>query len=184
MARQFSADDPERMKWQNPGDILMSIGLKPGMIFVDVGCGDGFFALPAARIVGPQGNVIAADIDAGAVARLKEAVQREELRNLSASVKPAEELIACDHCADIVFFGIDLHDFSDPEQVIANAGKMLKAGGLLIDLDWKNEPMKHGPPQWKRFSPEKARGMIVSGGFRIRSITDAGQYHYLIIAEN
>ncbi len=56
------SNDPERRKMQNPESILIDIGLKPGMIFVDIGCGDGYFALPAARMVGPEGKVIAIDI--------------------------------------------------------------------------------------------------------------------------
>ena len=68
--RQFRSDDPERRQWQDPEKILPSLGVAPGMVFIDVGCGDGYFALPAARRVGPQGKVYAVDSDAGAIQRL------------------------------------------------------------------------------------------------------------------
>jgi hypothetical protein len=42
--------------------------------------------------------------------------------------------------------------------------------------------MEFGPPQQKRFSIDKARYLIESAGFEIASATDAGPYHYLIIA--
>jgi ubiquinone/menaquinone biosynthesis C-methylase UbiE len=35
--------------------------VKPGMTFVDLGCGNGFFALPSARLVGPEGKVYGLD---------------------------------------------------------------------------------------------------------------------------
>ena len=180
--RQFRADDPERRKWQNPERILSSLGLVPGMVFVDPGCGDGYFALPAARVVGPEGKVIACDIDADAIGRLRKQAIDEGLAQLSAKVMPAEELIACEGCADIVFFGIDLHDFADPSRVIRNAEKMLSPLGILVDLDWKDEPMPMGPPLEKRFSISRARHMIETAGLRVRSIEDAGPYHYLILA--
>ena len=97
-------------------------------------------------MVGPGGRVYAIDINADAVANLNEQAKIEGLRNLSAEVKEAEAAIACEGCADIVFFGIDLHDFADPEQVIRNAKRMLRPSGRLIDLDWKDIPMDFGPP--------------------------------------
>lgn len=180
--RRFRADDPEREQWQDPAMIFGSIGLGPGMTFVDAGCGEGFFAIPAARRVGPAGKVFAFDISADAIAGLKEHAANERLTNISAQAGPAEEMVPCDGCADIVFFGIDLHDFADPSRVIRNAKRMLKQGGRLIDLDWKDIPMEFGPPPEKRFSIEKARGLIEAAGFTVLSVSDAGPYHYLIIA--
>ena len=182
MTRQFRSDDPERRQWQNPEEILASIGLAPGMIFVDPGCGDGYFALPAGRIVGPKGKVIAVDIDASAVDRLREQAEVEGLEQISANVMSAEKTIECEGCADIVFFGIDLHDFSDPSQVIRNAKKMLRPSGLLVDIDWKDQIMPMGPPLLKRFSVDKARNLIESEGFFIVSVSDEGLYHYRIMA--
>jgi len=118
------------------------------------------------------------------VAALSEQAANEGLSNLSAEVKAAEETVVCEGCADIVFFGIDLHDFANPERVLHNAKKMLKPSGRLIDLDWKDVPMEFGPPPEKRFSVHKAQGMIQSAGFRILSVQDAGPYHYLISAGN
>lgn len=181
--RQFPTNDPERRKWQDPEKILTKIGLAPGMIFVDIGCGDGYFALPAARIVGPEGKVIAVDIDEGAIGRLRRQAAEEELNQLSADVKAAEETIACEGCADFVFFGIDLHDFADPMRVIQNAKRMLRPSGRLVDLDWKAEPMQFGPPLGKRFSIDKAKKAIESAGFHVVSTAEAGPYHYIITAQ-
>jgi len=46
--------DFEREQWQPPDDILDIIGIQPNSTFIDVGCGDGYFAIPAAQRVGPQ----------------------------------------------------------------------------------------------------------------------------------
>jgi ubiquinone/menaquinone biosynthesis C-methylase UbiE len=180
--RQFSPDDPERRQWQDPEEILSSIGVVQGMVFVDMGCGDGYFALPAARRVGRSGRVYANDVNDEAVERLRQRAAQEGLDNLFTDVKEAEETVVCEECADVVFFGIDLHDFRDPVQVLLNAKKMLRHEGWLVDLDWKNQPMALGPPLEKRFSIERARNLIGSAGFRVISVQDAGPYHYLLIA--
>jgi cyclopropane fatty-acyl-phospholipid synthase-like methyltransferase len=85
--QRFRADDPERRERQNSEKILSAIGLTEGMTFVDVGCGEGYFAIPAARRVGENGRVYAVNISAGAVAGLREHAVAGGLKNLSAEVK-------------------------------------------------------------------------------------------------
>ena len=181
-AHSFLDDEKERRKWQNPEAILVDIGVKAGFTFVDVGCGYGFFTLPAARLVGNEGRVYGLDVDGHAIDRLKEKASKEGLKNLTLKVGMAEEKVFCDSCADIVFFGIVLHDFSDPVKVLANANRMLKPTGRLIDLDWKGESMHLGPPLRIRFSEEKASNLIMTAGFKIDEIKKEGLYHYMIVA--
>jgi len=180
--RRFMVDDPDRMRWQDPEGILSLVGLRKGMVFIDIGCGEGFFAIPAARRVGPEGRVYAADISAEAVGRLRDRAGKEGLKNLLIRVGEAETTVFCDRCADIVFFGIDLHDFRDPAAVLRNAVRMLRPDGWVADLDWKDKPMEMGPPQGIRLSPAKAVSLIESAGLRVVSVQEAGPYHYLIMA--
>jgi len=180
--RRFYGDETERRKWQNPEAILADIGLKTGFTFIDVGCGEGFFAIPAAKIVGKKGRVYALDLDEDAIMRLKKKAAREGLKNLEAVVGGAEGTVFCQACADIVFFGIDLHDFNVPAKVLANAKTMLKPSGRLIDLDWKKELTDFGPPLQIRFSEEHASNLIREAGFRVEQTKQAGPYHYIIIA--
>jgi len=179
---RFPAQDDNRRKRQQPESILAGIGLKAGMTFVDVGCGGGFFALPAARIVGDTGMVYGVDIDAQAIRSLQAQAGQEGLKNVKAFIGEAESFLPCEACADIVFFGIVLHDFRDPSQVLVNARRMLKTGGHLVNLDWKKEPMEFGPPLQRRFSEDRACQLIEQAGFSIDSVRDSGRYYYLITA--
>lgn len=176
-------DDEERRKWQDPDAVLIDVGMKPGLTFVDVGCGNGFFTVPAARLVGDRGHVYAVDAREEAIARLRQRASVENLQNLTARVGEAESVVFCDACADIVFFGIVLHDFTNPVRVLSNAKKMLKPEGRLVDLDWKKEPMEIGPPEGIRFSEVQAGRLIESAGFKIVAVRNSGPYHYLVIAK-
>ena len=107
------------------------------MVFADIGCVDGFFSVLASKTVGAKGKVYAVDTDSSAIEKLKRKAQMEGLKNITAVVGKAEETVFCSKCADFVFYSMDLHDFHDPAKVLRNACEMIKADGLLVDLDWK-----------------------------------------------
>ena len=180
--RRFRHDDEARREWQNPESILAGAGLAPGMVFADLGSGEGFFALPAARIVGEQGRVYALDINADAIDHLREAAGKEGLNNVSALVGEGEDTIVCESCADMVFFGMVLHDFRDAAMVLRNARTMIKPTGKLINLDWKKEPMELGPPVEIRFDEATASRLLSEAGFVVETIAEAGPYHYIVTA--
>jgi ubiquinone/menaquinone biosynthesis C-methylase UbiE len=180
--RRYFGEEALRRKWHNPGVTLKSIGLSAGMVFVDVGCGDGFFAIPAAQLVGEKGEVYAVDVDASAIERLREKAAEKGLKNVTAKVGEAEETVFCEECADMVFYGRVLHDFRDPAKVLHNAKRMLKPAGKLVDLDWKKKPTVFGPPVRIRFSEEQAASLIRAAGFTIESVKAAGRNFYVVTA--
>ena len=71
---------------------------------MDIGCGYGFFTIPAAQILDKQGKVYAVDVNSSAVEKLKRKASEEELENIITAVGEAEKTIFCEKCADMVFF--------------------------------------------------------------------------------
>jgi ubiquinone/menaquinone biosynthesis C-methylase UbiE len=177
----FSLDEATRRSWYSPEAVLHN--LRSGMVFLDIGCGEGFFSILAAKKVGETGKVFAVDIDASAIEKFKRKAEAEGLKNIVAKVGKAEDTVFCNGCADFIFYCMDLHDFADPVKVIKNAKQMIKANGQLIDLDWKKIDMPFGPPLAIRFSEEKASGLLRSAGFTIADIRNIGPYHYVVTAK-
>ncbi len=62
--------------------IVRHLDLQPGMAVLDAGCGPGRLTLPVARAVGPQGTVVAMDIQAGMLSRVREKARVENLGNI------------------------------------------------------------------------------------------------------
>ena len=176
------ADDPERRKYQNPEAILAGIGLLAGHTFVDVGCGGGFFALPAAGIIGKKGKLYGFDTNTEALADLRRLADKEDLDNLELMTGNAEETALCEGCADIVFFGLVVVHLAGPVRALENAKKMLRPEGQLAVFDWKKKLTRQGPPMEQRLSEGQVVDFIKSAGFGAITVEDSGPYHYLITA--
>jgi ubiquinone/menaquinone biosynthesis C-methylase UbiE len=176
----FSLDEATRRSWYNPEAILAD--LKAGMTFADIGCGDGYFTILAAKKVGAKGKAYAVDIDPSGVEKLKDVVKTQELTNVATQVGEAEETVFCRECVDFILLSMDLHDFRDPAKVLCNAKEMLKPTGLVVDLDWKKVSMPFGPPVSIRFSEAHVVGLLRKAGFTLVDFKDAGPYHYVVTA--
>jgi ubiquinone/menaquinone biosynthesis C-methylase UbiE len=173
----------ERLLWQNPEEVLAQIGLQPGQTLIDLGCGDGFFTIPAARLAGLTGSVYALDASPEAIAIVERKAAQEKLRNVKIELGDAEAEVLCPRCADVVLLANVLHDFAHPLKVLANARQMLKPSGILADLDWKKEPQQmHGPPFPKRLSQDEATAMLAQAGFKVFRDALSGPFHYLLLA--
>ena len=92
-SRRFALPCPVWLRWlvefDNPlsktcrSDVIIQhLDLHPGMRVLDIGCGPGRLTIPAARQVGPQGEVIAIDLQPGMISRVREKAQAAGLNNI------------------------------------------------------------------------------------------------------
>ncbi|NTU84989.1 MAG: methyltransferase domain-containing protein, partial [Chloroflexales bacterium] len=67
--------DNRLRRWlQNPRPILEPY-VHAGMTALDIGCGPGFFTLELAQLVGPSGRVIAVDLQADMLEKVRTKIQ-------------------------------------------------------------------------------------------------------------
>src|SRR5207244_12793241 len=57
-------NNPKRELWEKSSLILQAIGLRPGDVVADIGCGPGYNTFEIADIVGPRGWAYAVDNNA------------------------------------------------------------------------------------------------------------------------
>jgi precorrin-6B methylase 2 len=91
----FALDQAARRSWCNPEAVLQD--LRMGMVFMDIGCGDGFFSIVAAKKVGEKGEVYAVDSDASATERLNCKTKAEGLKNIFGKIGLAKETVFCQY---------------------------------------------------------------------------------------
>jgi ubiquinone/menaquinone biosynthesis C-methylase UbiE len=71
-----------RYRFFGPIKILRGADLQPGQVVLEVGCGTGYFTLPAARLIGEQGCLVAMDVLPESVESVSKKVQIAQLKNV------------------------------------------------------------------------------------------------------
>jgi ubiquinone/menaquinone biosynthesis C-methylase UbiE len=124
-------DNPILPLVRNPFKLLKAAGLEDGYKVLEVGCGPGFFTIPAAKIVGDEGHVYAVDIHPRAVERVKKKIKREALSNITASCVNASDTGLPNESIDLsILFGLR-YIAGGLENVIFELHRVLKPGGIL-----------------------------------------------------
>src|SRR5210317_2072975 len=66
----------------NPIRTLQGSGIQPGQTVLEVGCGTGFFTIPAAELIGDEGCLIAMDALSDYIKQVSKKVQSADLKNV------------------------------------------------------------------------------------------------------
>ena len=124
-------DNPMLPLLRNPYRSLEAAGLRPGQKVVEVGCGPGFFTIPAAKMVGSDGIVYAIDVNPRAVKRVGEKIQKYGIRNIRLILGNAVNTELQDGSIDLAFiFGLR-YIVGGLSNLISEMHCILKAGGTL-----------------------------------------------------
>ncbi len=82
-------DHPVRRRLNDPVKTLRAAGLQAGQSVLEVGCGTGFFTIPAARLVGDTGLVHSIDVYPPAIEHVAQKVQEAGLTNVKLTLADA-----------------------------------------------------------------------------------------------
>ena len=181
---------PDRYWWENlwsdPKQILVNLGLKPGLSVLDLGCGYGHFTIPAARLVAPA-LVVGIEID-----RL---ILEEARHNSSALTNCSwlnEDLLALRNLSlnkfDYVMMHSTFHGLLDPIKLVQDVTTLLKPGGFFSVINWSPIPREEtiwldaprGPKTEVRIHPMKLISTVISATDQLLpvQIIQLPPYHY------
>ncbi len=122
-------DNPIRQRYMQP--VFDRIGFQPGETVLELGPGPGLFTLEAARRLGPEGHLIAVDIQPEMIALLEQRIQEAGLTNIETHVASAHDLPLPDASLDRAFLITVLSEIPNPPRALAELHRTLKPGGVL-----------------------------------------------------
>jgi ubiquinone/menaquinone biosynthesis C-methylase UbiE len=180
---------PDEERWSaffDPDLILSELGLEPSAKgVVDMGCGYGTFAIPAARRIS-GGRVLAVDIDEQMVEACQTKIKEAGLTNISCQQRDFVTYGIClpDESADFVMLFNILHA-ENPVSLLEEAYRILVPGGKVGVIHWNYDPTTpRGPSMDIRPKPEQCQEWVRAAGFQlIRPLIDLPPYHYGMVGQ-
>ena len=141
-SRRYKLPCPAWLRWcvelDNPfsktcraATIVEHLGLSPGMVVLDAGCGPGRLTIPLARQVGANGVVVAMDLQAGMLTRVQEKAQAENLFNIEFLHAGLGEGKLAKARFDRVLLVTVLGEIPDRKKALQEIFAALKPGGIL-----------------------------------------------------
>jgi ubiquinone/menaquinone biosynthesis C-methylase UbiE len=110
--------------------------LKAGSVVLDVGCGTGASALPAAEVVGETGKVIGVDLAENQLKRARIKAAQRQLQNVEFRVGDMTNLGFPDGHFDAVVSVFSVFFVPDMEGLVRELWRMVKPGGKLAITTW------------------------------------------------
>lgn len=166
--------------------ILRRMGVGPGMVVADLGCGgSGYFVLQAAKMVGSKGTVFGIDVLKSALSNLVSRARLADLANIvpvwsNLEVYRGARLVR-DEVVDVsVLINLLFQSKRHPD-ILRETYRMLKPSGRLLIIDWKVSGMKMGPRHEQLIHPADIRRSAEDAGFLFGEEFVPGPYHFGLI---
>ncbi len=155
-------DLPIRRRYMRP--VLDRVGIRAGETVLELGPGPGAFTVEAARRVGPEGKLIAVDIQAEMIEKVKRRVGSDGLNNVETHVASAYELPLPEGSVDRAFLVTVLPEIPDPVRGLREVFRVLKPGGIFSTTEEFSDPdypLRRTTTAWAEaagFQPEEGFG--------------------------
>lgn len=155
-------DDEPLGFWKRIGERTVArLALPAGANVLDVGCGTGASALPAAQAVGPNGFVVGVDLSARLLDRARTTTAMYRLTNVEFRLADMTALGFPDGRFDAVVSVFSIFFVPDMEGLVRELWRMVRPGGKLAVTTW-------GP---RIFEPAYSRWLIAVGKERPDLVT-------------
>jgi SAM-dependent methyltransferase len=151
------------------------------MTVADLGAGTGYLEPYLSRAVGPQGHVLALDVEPSMVAYMRDRAAREGLANVEArQVAPDDPGLAAGSVDRIVI--VDTwHHLPDRPSYSKKLAAALAPGGTVTIVDF-TLVSKMGPPVAERVAADQAIDELGAAGLRGEIVPEALPEQYVVRA--
>lgn len=159
-------DTEKRKQMMPPEDTLKKFLLDKEDIFADIGCGIGFFTIPASNII--QNNPIyALDISIEMLDELARRIVEKQINNIEIIKTQEYDLKLPQASITYAFMCNVLHEIEDKEKMIDELLKILRREGKLTIIEWQKKDTEIGPSINNRVSKEEVKALLEKKGMTI-----------------
>jgi SAM-dependent methyltransferase len=147
--------------------MLKQLNLKPGQTVVDFGCGNGFYTLKMAKLVAPNGKVLAVDIQPEMLDLLRQRAKDEKLDNIEEVLCTATDPKLPAGKCDLILVVDVYHECSNPPDVLAGLRKALAPHGRVALVEFRGEDPKVPIKPLHKMTKEQILKEWPANGFKL-----------------
>ena len=137
------------------------------MTICDMGCGNGFYSLKMARLVGPEGRLLAVEVQHEMIAMLRTRAESEGLDNISPILGSLHNPRLPSNSVEIILLVDVYHEFSHPEQMLAAMKRSLKPDGLIVLVEFRAEDEEVPIKPLHKMSKDQINRELLANGYRL-----------------
>jgi putative heme-binding domain-containing protein len=163
---------PERDAQERSDAIVDALEIPQDATVADIGAGTGYFTWRLAQRVGPNGKVLAVDVQQKMLDLTADAVKQHGLANVTYVLGTDTNPRLPERTLDLVFIAYSYHEFAQPETTMAAIARSLKPGGRLFVLEFAKESRSAPAAPTHRMSLEEIRSEIEPLGFELDQMLD------------
>ena len=170
--------------WPDPEKLLREMGIAPGMVVVDLCCGDGLFTAPLGHIAD---RVYAIDIDPDLLNRAQALMAAAGVHNVRFIVADAMNVATVvPECVDYIFLANTFHGVPDKPGLARAVAAILKPKGLFGVVNWHRRPREEtlvlgkprGPRTEMRIEAREVAVLVKPASLALSRIIELPPYHY------
>ncbi len=160
--------------------MLANMGVEPDMTICDMGCGNGFYSLQLARLVGPHGRILAVDIQPEMLAMLRDRAERGGIENISPILGSFHDPRLPEKSVDLILLVDVYHEFSHPQQMLAAMRRALKPEGQVVLVEYRAEDATVPIKPLHKMSREQIMKEFPANGFRLAKQFDQLPWQHMM----
>jgi ubiquinone/menaquinone biosynthesis C-methylase UbiE len=160
--------------------LLAALKLKPGDTVCDLGCGNGFYTVKIAKLVGERGRVIGVDIQREMLEFLKDKASDEKIGNIEPVLGTVVDPKLPPGSVDLVLLVDVYHEFDHPEQMLSAIRKSLKPSGRVALAEFRAEDAKVPIKPLHKMSKTQIMKEFPPNGFKLVEEFDKLPWQHLM----
>jgi FkbM family methyltransferase len=177
-------DRPEREREEAPSRAVAALGIRPGQTVADIGAGSGYYTVRLAEAVGPNGRVIATDVQPEMLALIKRRMNGKEAdrwRNVELVLGTPTESKLPDGALDLALMVDVYHELGQPQVFLRSLKRALKSDGRVVLIEFRKESAWVPIREEHKMSVREARLELEAEGFMFERVIDVLPWQHILV---
>jgi ubiquinone/menaquinone biosynthesis C-methylase UbiE len=168
-------DNPERRRTMPPEETLLKFKIEDNGTLLDVGCGIGYFTLPASKLL-ENNKAIGIDISPEILEFAKE--KSQGISNIEFITSEEYTFPIESDSMKYVLISNVIHEVEDKAKYFNEVKRVLRSDGYFLIIDWEKRKMEMGPPLEERISIDEMTELCSKSGFSTIDSINVSTNHY------